>query len=201
MGQLLSLCFGQPAGGADAPAQPSGASPPHAPHAAGHLDAHGQLVDASGARVFDDAYYDLRALARKEGDAMRARAADAQAAYARGAKADAHKFSEQKNACRARMEDANRRAADAIVAPQDARATRKLDLHGLYVREAEDATRALVAHFRGKGGATLEIVTGAGHHSKDHHAKIKPAIEALLRDEKLPFESEHGGGAFRVTVP
>ena len=59
---------------------------------AAHIDVHGQLVDdAHGGRVFDEAYYTARHDAQAAADAMRAAAAEADAAYNRGAKADAHK--------------------------------------------------------------------------------------------------------------
>ena len=35
---------------------------------------------------------------------------------------------------------------------------------------------------------SLEIITGKGIHSQGHKAKIKPAVEARLRESPLPYE-------------
>ena len=59
--------------------------------------------------------------------------------YKSGAKADAHKHSVASKQHRHDMEQANARAAAAILDVQDWKTSRKLDLHGLHVREAEKA--------------------------------------------------------------
>jgi DNA-nicking Smr family endonuclease len=77
------------------------------------------------------------------------------------------------------MDSANAAAAAAVLDPQAWRTSPKIDLHGLYVAEAEAATRAFLDahrpsaeghhHMHGAAAASsleLEIVTGAGHHSK-----------------------------------
>lgn len=72
------------------------------------------------------------------------------------------------------MEEANERAAQAILGLQKSDQTGVLDLHGLYVKEAEAATSSfLLAQQRAKRFQEVEIVTGAGHHSSHQQAKIK----------------------------
>ena len=61
--------------------------------------------------------------------------------FERGAKADAHKHSVASKALRQDMERAHRRATQCILEPQEWRTSRKLDLHGLFVRGAGMAVR------------------------------------------------------------
>ena len=61
----------------------------------------------------------------------------AKACFERGAKADAHKHSVASKALRQDMKRAHRRAAQCILEPQEWRTSGKLDLHGLFVTEAE----------------------------------------------------------------
>lgn len=100
------------------------------------------------------------------------------------------------------MEQANQKAAQAILKPQNSDKTGVLDLHGLYVAEAEEATKAfLLKHQKAKIFREVEVITGAGHHSQGHHAKIRPAIEKLISGLDLPYHNPpHNDGAFVVEM-
>lgn len=100
------------------------------------------------------------------------------------------------------MEQANAKAAEAIIKPQDADRTGVLDLHGLYVAEATEATKAfLERQQKAKRFREVEVITGAGHHSDGHHAKIRPAIERLISGMDLPYHNPpHNDGAFVVEM-
>lgn len=79
------------------------------------------------------------------------------------------------------MEEANARAVQAILQPQNSNETGILDLHGLYVKEAESATKHFILEQqRAKRFLEVEIITGAGRHSVDHQAKIKVLMQSLL---------------------
>lgn len=43
------------------------------------------------------------------------------------------------------------------------------------------------------------VIPGAGHHSQDHHAVLKPAVEQWLRKTGYSFEV-HDAGSFDVKV-
>lgn len=78
------------------------------------------------------------------------------------------------------MEEANARAAKAILEPQNSGETGVLDLHGLYVKEAEVAAKTFLQRQRKAGRfREVEIITGTGHHSSDHQAKIKVGLNKL----------------------
>jgi DNA-nicking Smr family endonuclease len=56
-----------------------------------------------------------------------------------------------------------------------------LDLHGLYVKEAIERTENAIREAQGRGDAEMQIIVGKGLHSQGHVAKIKPAVEDLMR--------------------
>lgn len=66
-----------------------------------------------------------------------------------------------------------------------------IDLHGLFVEEALRFLKERLTTFA--PGEKLEVVTGAGHHSEDHQAKIKPAVIAYLARKKLRWEELNAG--------
>mmetsp|Transcript_987 Transcript_987/g.1710 ORF Transcript_987/g.1710 Transcript_987/m.1710 type:complete len:139 (+) Transcript_987:481-897(+) len=69
-----------------------------------------------------------------------------------------------------------------------------IDLHGLTVKEAlsylEERLNKLLAN---DVDDSLHCVTGAGHHSPGHLAKIKPAVHDLIIKMKLRYEVENVG--------
>jgi DNA-nicking Smr family endonuclease len=54
-------------------------------------------------------------------------------------------------------------------------------LHGLYVKEAIERTEGAIALAQRSGQDELKVVVGKGIHSQGHVAKIKPAVEGLMR--------------------
>ncbi len=125
-----------------------------------------------------------------------------QEAWQNGEKGDAHTLSEEKKSWQKKKEDANRRAAKIILEPQKWQTTGEIDLHGLYLDEALDATREFLKYWSKKASTrdTVLVITGAGHHSENNKAVIRPKVERLLQEQSLEYESVHGDGAFRVTL-
>ena len=56
-----------------------------------------------------------------------------------------------------------------------------IDLHGLYVKEAIERTESAIAAAQRSGQTEMRIIVGKGIHSQNHVAKIKPAVEDLMR--------------------
>ncbi|OJA10251.1 hypothetical protein AZE42_12618 [Rhizopogon vesiculosus] len=54
-----------------------------------------------------------------------------------------------------------------------------VDLHGLYVTEAEFYFKRAVQQVRESGESSLRVIVGKGNHSDDNIPKIKPAIQTL----------------------
>lgn len=66
-----------------------------------------------------------------------------------------------------------------------------IDLHGLFVEEALEFLQERIEILKGSG-KKLEIITGAGNHSKDK-ALIKPKVIDLLNEKSLKFEEVKNG--------
>ena len=129
-------------------------------------------------------------------------AKESQKAWQRGEKGDAHKLSEEKKAWQKRKDEANAKASKLILEAQKWQTTGEIDLHGLYLDEALDATREFLKYWSKKSPSreTVLVITGAGHHSENNKAVIRPKVEELLQQQSLEYESVHGNGAFRVTL-
>lgn len=129
-------------------------------------------------------------------------AQEAKKAYEAGDFAKAGEQKKLKEQMREAMLESNRKAVASIIDPQNWKDTGKLDLHGLYVAEATEVSREMLNHFYDQGNvkkASVEIVTGAGHHSINNKALIKPAILKLL-EGKVAYEMEHDGGCIVVNM-
>jgi hypothetical protein len=91
------------------------------------------------------------------------------------------------------MDQWNQRASDWIF-EQNNRSQQPgtIDLHGLYVKEAIDRTERAVIDAKQAGFSELRVIVGKGIHSKQHVAKIKPAIEELMHKHDVsnpPYSS------------
>jgi DNA-nicking Smr family endonuclease len=102
------------------------------------------------------------------------------------------------------QDDTNKKASNLILQSQNWQTSGEIDLHGLYLNEAIDATTAFLKHWCKKSNyknrKTVLVITGAGHHSSDHKAVIRPKVEKLLQQQGHIYESVHGNGAFKVTL-
>lgn len=175
------------------------------------IDAFGNKVDlVTGGRVWSENYY----IARKDADLHAQQRSlcfeKSKEAFENGDKKLAKELSEEGKKHGLLMEEANKRAVDEILSPQQLETNEKIDLHGLLVNEAVTATRLFVQKaIERKQFEKLEIITGAGNHSdKNKGAAIKPAIIELCKGEKWPLESqsETNEGSFylylsKVTSP
>jgi len=109
-----------------------------------------------------------------------------QTAWNRGDKAKAKELSEMGKKEGQLMEAANRRAADAyFLGNNKGRPLGEIDLHGLYVEEALERLAERIQTCKSRGIAQLLVIVGRGSHSKDKVAKIKPAVEKLIREHRL----------------
>jgi DNA-nicking Smr family endonuclease len=166
------------------------------------VDSFGHVVDEHGGRVWPDAYY----AARKEAEehaAERGNCFDAsKKAFEEDRKAEAKELSDKGKKHGVQMEEANKRAAAVILGPQNLDQAGKIDLHGLLLKEAVEATRDFVKGSIGKK-STVEVITGQGIHSdKAKGPVIKPAIIDMCKEENWQIDSDpNNPGSFTVHVP
>jgi len=126
-----------------------------------------------------------------------------QAAWQSGNKAEAKTLSDEKKDWQKKQDASNRKACALILSAQHWETSKEIDLHGLFLDEALEATKDFLKHWTKQAKKELTIVliiTGAGHHSENNKAVIRPKVEELLQDQRLDYESVHGDGAFEVTL-
>lgn len=151
-----------------------------------------------------EAEYDrLRDLARQEA-AKRSSCFDrAHQAYESGDGARAHELSEEGKQHAAKMDQYNRQARDFIFRAnnsEDRVPSDTVDLHGLFVEEAEDVLEERIRAARGRGETHLHVIVGKGNHSKNHVQKIKPRVEQVCRDLGLQYATEENEGRMYVNL-
>ena len=167
-----------------------------------HLDGFGNLVDEHGARVWPEAYHAARKEAEDHAVERGKCFEESKKAFEEGRKAEAKELSERGKEHGALMEAANKRAAGIVLEPQHLDKADRIDLHGLLVHEAVEATKDFVKSCTGRL-KTVEVITGQGLHSdKAKGPVIKPAIFQLCKDENWQHEiSPHNPGCIIVSVP
>lgn len=126
-----------------------------------------------------------------------------QEAYRNGDKSEAHSLSEEKKIWQKKQNEANKKATKLILEPQNWQISGEIDLHGLYLEEATEATLEFLKYWSKKvssGARIVLVITGAGHHSENRKAVIRPKVEQILQQQRLDYKSVHGDGAFEVTL-
>jgi hypothetical protein len=101
------------------------------------------------------------------------------------------------------MEQYNRQARDYIFRENNANGRvpdDTIDLHGLFVEEAEDVLEERIKAARQRGEDHLHVIVGKGNHSKNHVQKIKPRVEQVCRDLGLQFATEENEGRIFVNL-
>jgi DNA-nicking Smr family endonuclease len=171
-----------------------------------HIDEFGNKIDdVTGGRVWSEAYYrarkDAEFHAQERGRCFEA----SKKAFEEDRKKEAKELSDEGKMHGQKMEEANQRAVDEIIKPQQLETSVKIDLHGLLVAEAVNATKefvkAVIAN-RGDSVDKLEIITGAGHHSdKAKGPVIKPAIIKMCEEEGWKLVADEGNeGSFTLIL-
>ena len=160
---------------------------------------------------------DFRKLASDEAAKMKQCFAASQAAYKNGQKgihiksrnfiynrsfvivsARAKELSEAGKQHQNKMKFLNEKASKAAFSHRNSSSDLgTIDLHGLYVAEAIATTEERIKLLRSKHPniKALVVVTGAGLHSENGVAKLKPAIEAMMTKHNVavtPDRPNHG---------
>lgn len=157
------------------PTSPTNIPPGIKPH-------HGRYNDTE-INQKNEHYKQLRAQAHSEGDKMAKCFDESHKVYAQGDGGRAKQLSNEGHEHQRRMEQLNQEAADWIFkANNEDSGPNEVDLHGLYTQEAIAKTEESIRAAQAKGMSELHVIVGKGIHSQDHVAKVKPAIEKLMRD-------------------
>ncbi|KAK0184079.1 hypothetical protein F5146DRAFT_1228904 [Armillaria mellea] len=137
----------------------------------------------------DEYYNGLRAHASKEGDEMSRCFSESHEAYDRGDHAAAKELSNQGKNHKQKMEQLHKAASTWIYLENNrGREPGEIDLHGLYVKEAIAYTETALEEASLRGDSELRVIVGRGSHSEDGVARVRPAIEELMRQHRLITE-------------
>jgi len=101
------------------------------------------------------------------------------------------------------MEQYNRQARDFIFRENNAEgrvAGDTIDLHGLFVEEAEDVLEERIRAARQRGETHLHVIVGKGNHSTGHVQKIKPRVEQVCQELGLQYRTEANEGRMYVNL-
>lgn len=162
------------------------------------------VLDLNHSSADTEAEYDrLRGLARQEAAARSSCFDRAHQAYENGDGSGAHALSEEGKKHAAKMEQYNRQARDYIFRENNATgrvAGDTIDLHGLFVEEAEDVLEERIKAARQRGETHLHVIVGKGNHSKNHVQKIKPRVEQVCRELGLQYRTEENEGRMFVNL-
>lgn len=147
-------------------------------------------------------YVSLRNQAIREGDLMGKAFSASKQAYAQGDGARASELSHEGKQHQQQKDAFNRQAAEWIFSENNKTQPQgSIDLHGLYVQESVDFTERAIQQARSQGLNQLRVIVGKGNHSPQHVAKIKPAIETLMRNENLSaYLDPHNAGVLIVIL-
>ncbi|KAF8417806.1 hypothetical protein L210DRAFT_3530445 [Boletus edulis BED1] len=131
----------------------------------------------------------LRAKANERGDLMAQCFQQSHEAYSQGDGARAKELSEQGKQHERTMVNLNAEASAWIFRQNNQdRKPGEVDLHGLYVKEAISYTEKSIQEAQQRGDAEIRLIVGRGLHSDGHVAKVKPAIEDLMRKRNMPTQ-------------
>ncbi len=101
------------------------------------------------------------------------------------------------------MEQYNRQARDFIFRENNSNdrvAGDTIDLHGLYVEEAEEVLEERIRAGKQRGETHLHVIVGKGNHSRDHVQKIKPRVEQVCQQLGLQYRTEENEGRMFVNL-
>ncbi|EWC46601.1 hypothetical protein DRE_04088 [Drechslerella stenobrocha 248] len=153
-----------------------------------------------GQNAADEAEYDrLRGLARSEQNRRHELIGQSREAYQSGEKARAHELSQEAKRHEANANAYNKQAAEYIFRVNNVdQAEDTIDLHGLFVEEAEEILATRIQAAKRQRARGLHVIVGKGIHSENRVQKIKPAVEKFCRDNNLVYSI--GSNAGRIYI-
>ncbi|KAG9103354.1 hypothetical protein FRC07_010012, partial [Ceratobasidium sp. 392] len=132
----------------------------------------------------------LRAQARLEGDKMRMAFEASQAAYREGDGEQAKQLADQGRKHQTRMQELHAEASEQVFREKnEGREPDEIDLHGLYVKEAEARLSQFIREAQTTGMTNVRVITGKGLHSEGD-PQIIPAVESSLKKKGLRHHTD-----------
>ncbi|ODV64313.1 Smr domain-containing protein [Ascoidea rubescens DSM 1968] len=133
--------------------------------------------------VVDAEYVKWRDLAKENYLKCKQKSRESQEAYQNGDGQLAHELSVESKQYRAEAEEYDQKAAEYVfVANNEDSSEDEIDLHGLYVKEAEIFVKKRFKFCIHNNRPYLNVIVGKGLHSKNGIAKLKPSVEEWCRE-------------------
>ncbi|KAK6198643.1 uncharacterized protein RJT21DRAFT_517 [Scheffersomyces amazonensis] len=150
----------------------------------------------------DSEYKRLRNKAEELYDKRKQLSSQSQQAYKSGDGQRAHELSEQAKKVLAQAEDYNRQAAQYVFRENNTDSgPDEIDLHGLYVKEAEYVLQQRIASAIRTNQSHLNVIVGKGLHSANGIAKLKPAIDQMCSECNLKHHMDpHNSGVLVIDL-
>jgi len=121
-------------------------------------------------------------------------------AYQRGDGAAAHELSEEGQKHGMQSNRYNEQAAQFVLRAINAdSAPDEIDLHGLFVEEAEDVLNQRIQACQQRRETHLHVIVGKGIHSANHVQKLKLAVERLCQQHNFQYSTEPNKGRILIT--
>jgi len=163
----------------------------------------GKAFNHSASNNAEAEYDRLRDLARQEAGKRSSCLDRAHQAYESGDGAAAHQLSEEGKAHAAKMDNYNKQASDYIFRENNATgrvADDTIDLHGQFVKEAEEILEQRIRYAQQNGQTHLHVIVGKGNHSENHIQKIKPRVEQICQELGLQYATEANAGRMYINL-
>ncbi|KAG5925315.1 hypothetical protein E4U42_004413 [Claviceps africana] len=168
-------------------------------------------MERLGGRAFHSAdnddvereYDRLREQARLENDKAHQASQRSQQAFHANDHEASQRYSRESKQHYARRDDYNRQAAEYIFRENNAPGRvdgDAVDLHGLFVDEAERVLEQRIRADQARGLEHLHAIVGKGNHSTGHVQKIKPKVEELCRELRLRYRTEENAGRIYINL-
>ncbi|VVT47363.1 uncharacterized protein SAPINGB_P001674 [Magnusiomyces paraingens] len=147
----------------------------------------------------DTEYKHLRQLADQEFKKRSSLAEQSKQAYERGEKAEAKQLSDQSKEHARKGDEYNQQAAAYVFRENNTdSADDEIDLHGLYVKEAQGYLDERIRTAINSNQSHIKVIVGKGIHSEDHIAKLKPAVVEMCEKNNLQYHIEEGNAGVVV---
>ena len=141
----------------------------------------------------DAQYKNLRAQAQEAMDKYHSLSQKSQNAYKQGDKVEAKNLSEQSKKFMIQGQKYNEEAANYVFQQNNLDSSQEeLDLHGLFVDEAEWIMKRRIYMAVQNREPIIKVIVGKGLHSANHTAKLKPAMESICSQYNLNHYLQSG---------
>lgn len=101
------------------------------------------------------------------------------------------------------MDEYNRQASEFIFRENNAPGrveSDQIDLHGLFVEEAERILELRIREDQARGQHHLHAIVGKGNHSTGHVQRLKPKVEELCQELGLQYRTEENAGRIFINL-